>query len=341
MDTVINKYNTLLDLAKETDGVGRLLPIVEMMSETNSIIQDLPMIQCNSGLVHKAVVRTGIPEGTFRKVYGGVQPEKTERSAVTDTTCMLEAFSEVDEAVALRSANANLYRLREAKGFIEGLGQSMAKVLFYGDLKTHPEQIDGFAARYNKYGTDKHKASWNVINGGGANSDNTSIWLINWGNDHVTGLYPTGARTKIGITHDPIGRRVKELSDGSNYMVLMDHFIAEFGLHIADWRRVCRIANIKTGNFGTNSAVDILSLMRKATYRIPGAPTNQVSGKLCWYMNAEALEELERQYYAQTNMQLFLQNADGKPIATYRGIPIRLVEQLRNDEATVGAASSR
>ena len=340
MATVTSKYNTLLDLAKETDGTGKLLPIVEMMSEVNSIVQDLPMIQCNSGLFHKAVVRSGVPEGTFRKIYGGVNPEKTERTAVTDTTCMLEAFSEVDEAVALRSGNANLYRLREAKGFIEGLAQSMAKVLFYGDLKTNPEQINGFSARYNKYGTDKKKASWNVINGGGTSSDNTSIWLINWGSDLVTGLYPTGARTKIGICHDPIGRKVKEASDGS-YMVLLDHFIAEFGLHIADWRRACRIANIKTGDFGTAQAADILSLMRKATYRIPGAPTNQVSGKLCWYMNAEALEELERQYYAQTNMQLFLQNGDGHPIATYRGIPIRLVEQLKSDEATVASASAR
>ena len=339
MATLATKYQTLLDLATESDGKGTLLPIVEMMSEVNSIIQDMPMVQCNSGTFHKSVMRSGLPAGTFRKIYGGVQPEKSEKISVVNTTCMLESFSEVDEALAVLSGNPNRYRLREAKSFIEGLSQTMAEVLFYGDTAKNPERINGFAQRYNSYGTTKGKSSYNVISGSGSNSDNASIWLINWGEDFVSGIYPTGGRSKIGITHDPIGRQKKDLSDGSSYMTLVDHFIAEFGLSVSDWRRVVRICNLKTGNFGGASAPNLLDLMRKATYRIPGGATNQVSGRLCWYMNADCMEELERQYYSATNMQLFLQNADGKPIATYRGIPIRLVEQLKSSEATVGADS--
>lgn len=339
MSTVTMKYNTLFDLATESDGKGVLLPIVEMMSEVNSIIQDLPMIQCNSGVFHKAVIRNGLPTGTFRKVYGGVAPEKSEKVSITDTTCMLEAFSQVDEAVAIRSGNSDRYRLREVKSFIEGLSQNMANVLFYGDTDVDPEKINGFAQRYNSYGTDKTKSSWNVLNAGGAASDNASIYLINWGEDFVTGLYPTGARTKIGVAHDPLGRIKTDLPDGGSRMDLVDHFIAEFGLHVADWRRVVRIANIKTGNFGTSNAPDLLSFMRKASYRIPGGATNQVSGKLCWYMNGDVMEELERQYYAVTNMQLVLNNADGKPMANYRGGDIHLVEQLSSAESTVSAAA--
>lgn len=340
MPTISFNYQTLHDLATQTDGSGRLLPIVEMMSQVNAIIDDLPMIKCNSGLYHKAAIRAGLPSGTLRKLYGGVMPEKSLKIPVVDTTCMLEAYSEVDCAEAKRSGSPDKFRLREAKAFIEGLSQSMADIIFYGDVDAKPEGINGLGIRYNKYQTaDKTKSTYNVLNGTGANSDNTSIWLINWGEDFVTGLYPTGGSTSIGVEHEPIGKVTKVNSDNSMYEVFRDHFLTEFGIHVADWRRVVRIANLKTANFGGASAPDIVGLMRKATYRIPGGASSNTTGKLAWYMNADAKEELERQYFNLTNMNLTKEDADGRPVTMFRGIPVKQVDQIRNSEATVGADS--
>lgn len=56
-------------------------------------------------------------------------------------------------------------------------------------------------------------------------------------------------------------------------------------------------------------------------------------------MNGDVMEELERQYFATTQMQLVPENAAGEVLAKYRNIPIGLVEQLKNDEAVVGAAA--
>lgn len=340
MPTISFNYQTLHDLAAQTDGCGRLIPIVEMMSQVNAIIDDLPMIPCNSGLFHKASVRAGLPSGTFRKLYGGVMPEKSTKLPVVDTTCMLEAYSDVDCAEAKRSGNPDKFRLREAKAFIEGLSQSIADILFYGDVDAKPEVINGLGTRYNKHqATDNTKSTFNVLSGAGANSDNTSIWLINWGEDFVTGIYPTGGSTTVGVEHENIGKTTKVNSDGSMFEVFRDHFLTEFGIHVADWRRVVRIANLKTANFGGASAPDIISLMRKATYRIPGGASSNVTGRLCWYMNGDTKEELERQYFNLNNMNLTTKDADGKPVMIFRGIPVKQVDQIRNDEATVGADS--
>jgi len=344
MATVTQKYQTLFDLAQETDKTGALLSIVEMMTQVNAILKDMPFIPCNSGIFHKAVIRSGLPEGVCRKLYGGVPTERSHKIAVTDTTCMLESYGEVDKAVAVRSGNPEVYRLREAKSFIEGLSQSMARIIFYGDLKENPEEIDGLCQRYGAYGTNKNESTYNVINGGGSSAGSeASIWLFNWAEDFVTGIYPTGANTKFGVKHEPLGQHTRTYTDPvdgkeKNYEVLRDHFIAEFGIHVADWRRVVRIANIDTGTFGTAGAPDLMALMRKATYRIPGATTKNTTGRLVWYMNDVVMEELERQYFATTQMQLVPENAAGEVLAKYRNIPIGLVEQLKNDEAVVPAA---
>lgn len=339
MATTTQKYQTMYDLAQELGSDGKtLLPFVEIAAETNAMIGDMPFIPCNSGLFHKGVIRNGLPTGAFRKLYGGVPPEKTEKVPVTDTTCMLEGFSEVDEAIAKRSGNVDLFRMREAQGFFEGLSQTASKALLYGDVDKDPEQFNGLGIRYGAYGTDKTKSSYNVINGAGSNSDNTSIWLINWSETTVTGIFPTGARSKIGIAHDPLPRVAKTLSDNNMMMALQDHFIFEYGIHVSDWRRVVRIANLKTGNFETNNAADLMSLMRKATYRIPGGASNNIKGRIFWYMNADTICELERQMYAKNNVHLTINNADGKPVPTYRGIPIHQVDQISSAEATCPSA---
>ena len=39
------------------------------------------------------------------------------------------------------------------------------------------------------------------------------------------------------------------------------------------------------------------------------------------------------------NMNLTKEDADGRPVTMFRGIPVKQVDQLRNNEATVGADS--
>ena len=50
-----------LDLQKRMDIKGSISPIVEILTQTNDILDDAVWIECNNGTAHKTTMRTGIP----------------------------------------------------------------------------------------------------------------------------------------------------------------------------------------------------------------------------------------------------------------------------------------
>src|SRR5690606_14664134 len=165
---------TLLDLAKRMDPDGKIPTIVEILNETNEILLDMSWVEGNLPTGHRTVVRTGIPAPTWRKLYGGVQPTKSTTAPVTDTCGMLEAYAEVDKALADLNGNTAEFRLSEDRAHIEGMNQAMADTLFYGDEDVYPERFTGLAPRYSSLLAENAD---NIIPAGGSGSDNASIWL--------------------------------------------------------------------------------------------------------------------------------------------------------------------
>ena len=140
---------TLLDLAKATDPDGSIARVVEILNQRNEVLEDMPWMEGNLPTGHRTTVRTGLPAPTWRKLYGGVQPTKSTTVQVTDATGMLEAYAEVDKALADLNGNAPAFRLSEDRAFIEGMNQEFASTLFYGNESTEPEDFTGFAPRFN------------------------------------------------------------------------------------------------------------------------------------------------------------------------------------------------
>ena len=68
---------TLADVARRMDPDGKIDTIVEILNETNEILEDATMIEGNLPTGHRTTIRTGLPTPTFRKLYGGVQPTKS------------------------------------------------------------------------------------------------------------------------------------------------------------------------------------------------------------------------------------------------------------------------
>jgi len=106
------KNPTLLDLAKVTDPDNKIATVVEILNETNEILADMSWIEGNLATGHRTTLRAGIPAPTWRKLYGGVQPNKAENVQVTDNTGMLEAYAEVDKALADLNGNTAAFRLQ-------------------------------------------------------------------------------------------------------------------------------------------------------------------------------------------------------------------------------------
>src|SRR5918995_7086544 len=100
MSTLATTHPTLLDLANAMDPNDQIARIAEILNQKNEILDDMVFIEANGLTSHRTTARTGIPEPTWRKLYGGVQPTKSTNVQITDSVGMLEGYAEVETALA-------------------------------------------------------------------------------------------------------------------------------------------------------------------------------------------------------------------------------------------------
>ena len=196
MATLGANYLTLADRLKRTENGKIAAEIIEMMSETNEVLQDANALQCNDGSNHITTIRTGLPSAVFRNLYGFVPSSKSTTEQVKDVTGMLETYSIVDVDLVDKSENPKLFRLSESSAFIEAMNQKLQETIFYGSIKENAAAFDGLAARYSKKSTDAKKIGSNIIDAGGKADDNTSIWFVTWGDLHTS--FPAGETCLTG-----------------------------------------------------------------------------------------------------------------------------------------------
>jgi len=325
-------HPTLLDVTKRLDPDGSIALVGELLTQTNPILEDMVWMEGNLPTGHKTTVRTGLPSPTWRKLYGGVQPTKSTTAQVTDSCGMLEAYAEVDKALADLNNNASAFRLSEDRAFIEGMNQEFAQTLIYGNEGTEPEAFTGFAPRYNDQSAQNGD---NIITDAATpdSTDNSSIWLVVWGPNTVHGIYPKGSKAGLLITDK--GQVTAENIDGSNGRaeIYRTHYRWDCGLTVRDWRYVVRI-NFDQENViaaGTSGPV-LAQLMSKALRRIP----NLNMGRPVFYASRATLELMDLQAMEKANMAFTtVEDAQGKFITRFRGIPVKQCDAILNTESGI------
>lgn len=330
MATLSTKALTLADHAKRIDPDGKTPKIVELLAQTNEILDDMKFMEGNLPTGHRITVRTGLPQVYWRLLNQGVQPSKSKTAQIDEQCGMLEAWSEVDQEVAELNGNVNSFRLSEAQAFLESMNQEMASTLFYGNSSLSPEEFNGLAIRYS----DKSAANaQNIVDGGGTGSDNSSVWLITWGEQTCCGIFPKGS--KAGLSHEDLGLQTIETTNGiagERMRAYQDHFKWKTGVALKDWRYVVRIANIDVSDLDTASSADLVNLMIKAIHRIP----NLNMGKACFYANRSIVQYLDIQRRDDmVGGALSYQDIDGKKIPHFRNIPLKICDSLLETEAQV------
>ena len=63
--------------------------IVELLSQTNELLKDMPVLEANDGTVHNTVVRTSLRSGTHRKYNEGIKPGATTADTRQERITML------------------------------------------------------------------------------------------------------------------------------------------------------------------------------------------------------------------------------------------------------------
>lgn len=333
MATLADTHPTLLDLARRTDPDGRISDIVEILNATNEVLMDMVWQEGNLTTGNRTTIRTGLPQPTWRKMYGGVQPSKSKTAQVTDNTGMLEAYGEVDKALADLNGNTAAFRLSEDRPHIEGMSQEIAQTLFYGNEGTEPEAFTGLSPRYNALTSANN--SDNVIDGGGSGTDNASIWFAVWGPNTGYGIVPKGSQA--GLQQQDLGEVTIENVDGAGgrMQAYRSHYRQDAGLTIRDWRYFVRIANIDRSALTTDASAgaNLANLMFEAVNRVPNT-----NGRAAWYMDRDLTVKLGQQSAALTKQSsLTTENVGGIVTTRWLGYPIRRVDALSPDEALVAA----
>lgn len=331
MATLSTIHPTLMDVAKRLDPDGKVDTIVEILSETNEVLEDMVWMEGNLPTGHRTTIRSGLPTPTWRKLYGGVQPGKSRTVQVTDTCGMLEAYAEVDKALADLNGNTAAFRLSEDRSHIEGMNQEFASSLFYASEATAPEEITGLAPRYNSLTAENAQ---NIIqNPSIEGSDNASVWLVCWGENTVHGIYPKGSIGGLQITDK--GQVTIENVDGSGGRMeaYRSHYRWDCGLSVRDWRYVVRIQYDQEDLKGDNSSgPDLIDLMTQAL----DVPPSLTLGRPAFYMNRRARSFLRRQMVEKIAAStLTTEQIGGKQVMSFAGIPVRRCDALLNTETAV------
>lgn len=332
MTTLSAIHPTLLDVTKRLDPDGKIDKIAEILTQQNEILSDMVFVEGNLPTGHRSTIRSGLPTPTWRKLYGGVQPTKSRTVQVTDSCGMLEAYAEVDKALADLNGNTPQFRLSEDRAHIEGMNQEFASTLFYGNESTEPEAFTGFAARFNDQAAEN---GTNILTSAATpdSTDNTSIWMVVWGENTVHGIYPKGS--KAGLQMEDKGQVTIENVDGNGGRMeaYRTHYRWDLGLCVRDWRYIVRINFDLEDIVASGATGPVLdSLMRKAMRRVPSLSM----GRPAFYANRDALDAIDDQAANKGTLAFkTIEDAQGKLINTFLGVPIRRCDAILSTESGI------
>ena len=328
---------TLADWAKRTDPEGRVPVIAELLSQSNEILEDCVFKEGNLPTGERVVIRTGLPAVYWRALNQGIPNSKSTTAQVDEACGILEARSEVDKDLAMLNGNTAQFRLSEDVAFLEAMNQTQATTMFYGNPAIEPKSFLGLAARYSAAPASSGVGQ-NIIEGGGTGSDNTSVYLVVWGDNTVYCPFPKGS--SAGLMHEDLGEQT--VYDGNNRLqAYATRYQWKNGLVVKDWRYVVRIANIDvsdmanaSGTQASSASTQLIKLMTRALYRVP----NMTMGRAAFYMNRtvhgglsiQAMDRAQNVLSVQQGLSQF-----GTPYSwlSFLGVPCRRVDALINAEA--------
>lgn len=340
MATLASNTLTLADWAKRTDPDGKTSQIVELLSQTNDILNDMLWKEGNLPTGEQTTIRTGLPTVYWRLINQAVATSKSTTAQVTENCGIMEAWSEVDVDEAMLNGNTQSYRLSEAMAFLEAMNQEQASTMFYGAASS-PEEYVGFSNRYTAT-TDAN--GQNIILGGGAGADNSSIWLVGWGDRTIHGIFPKGS--KSGLVHEDLG--IQTITGtagvgGTRIRMYQDRFQWKAGLVVKDWRYAVRIPNIDISDLlglstsqATTASTFLVKLMSRAIDRLPSQngikPVFYANRTIKSNLRVAALEKSSSALGIEPGLDQFGRRIEN---LTFSGIPIRTVDALTETESLV------
>jgi hypothetical protein len=336
MATLASNVLTLNDWAKRRDPDGKTAMIVEALSESNMVLEDMMFKEGNLPTGERVTIRTGLPDVYYRMMNEGIPKSKSTTAQITENAAELTALSEIDKSTADLEGNVNEFRLSESMAFLEAMSQKQAETLFYGSA-ANPEEYVGLA---NRYGDLSAANGQNILDAGGTGSDNASVWLVSWGSQTIHGIFPKGSTA--GIQHTDHGEDWAFDASNNRFRAYIDNYEWKNGLVVKDWRYAVRAANVDvsdlvalTGTQALTASTSIIKLMSRSIDRLPTQ-----TGSMAFYVNRTVASHLRIIALEKSNAAISIEPAlnqfgENIMVTKFLGIPVRIVDQLTENEARV------
>jgi len=311
---------TLIELAQQSQN-GDIIKVIEALVKKNDIFKDSQWIEANGGTYHKYLRRIYEPVGTFRVINGGTARERSLEREYTEGTCMLESRSEVDVKLVEKAANPKKFRFNKDIAHVNGLTSTFVTTFLYGNIATDPEQIQGLA---NRVGL---KSLGTMVKGAsGTGSDTTSIWIIQWGEEKCHFVYPTGGNPG-GVSIRDLGELDALDANSNPFRVYGTLFGIDFGFVINDDRCIGRVANIESS--GSSNIFDA-KLVNAVLNQMPEEGDGAVI-----YVNSTLKTQIDNDAMNKTNVAYGSTEIYGSKVTTFRGHPIRQLENIVITETNI------
>jgi len=335
MATIASNLYTLTDWVRSRNPDESQARIIDMLSQQNEIVKHLQFMEGNLTDGHQTTLAASLPSVAWNTVNGLITPSTVTTTQAKFRCGMLTTAMEVPKLIADLGGNPNAFRAARLPMYMEALAQEAASSIFYGDETLYPERFNGLTKYFNSVSTGTNQTARNVIDGGGTGSDNSSIWLVGWGEGGLWACTPKGYGA--GITHINKGVVDATVVDANGIVtgireVYRDLFYWSFGLVLEDWRNVARICNIDASALRAGSGADLLEKMRLMTTVI-----NKRNLNYKIYAPRYVYAYLKDQVWdhVKGGGGLSFENIDSVPTLMFEGYPIYLLDKLTEAEARV------
>lgn len=325
---------TLADIKARQDPNGLMASVLEVLSLDNQILADMQWMEGNLPTGNVTTQRSSIPKPGTRRLNEGAGNAKSATKQVVDTCCLLESNSEVDEEVLALAPDKEAFRQSEDVAHTEGYREEVARMNFYGDTNTYPAEFNGLHVRFNKLSTIKTKPGYQIISAGGAGNVNASAWLIEWGAQGVTGIYPKGSVAGLQ-TRDMGLQRVEDVNNKPLY-AWCTNFKYKPGIAVKNFRKIARVANIDTTALQTFGSASDTSANLIQKFILAKNRVYQLGTGAYWYVNELVYSWLEIQLTSKANVFITrTELANQAPQLYFAGIPVHKCDALLSTEATI------
>ena len=321
-----NEYLNIAEAAKRRGPQGNVATIAELFTQINDILKDGPMVMANDIYSHWETVRTKLPTVAPRLINQGAARSASKTKQVQESIMLLEVFADMDEQAIDHEPDKQKALRNELQPFFEAMLQEFTRIFFYGNPGVDSAECLGLATRYNLLADTN---VWAV--GAGSGSDQTSVWMIEWGEMKFKLIYPRDSKS-VGIQDEDLGK-IRSYDSSTNPLMVYSHQIkAEFGWSLVNAKAVQRLCNIDTTTLGTNDllASNAMRKMIIAKNQLPLFGKNAVI-----YCNRTTKTQFDIWATEKSNGFYLMKNITGEPLTVFQAIPVHMAEQITDLEDLV------